>query len=247
MADLFVTLVRLAVWIVVTAAWAAVGFILWVPFLARVIAVYTAVVITSTLTGADLGRSEAALHTAISFYSEGFRRIFRLARHDGTVTEFKGTSINLVHFLLAVVHTLYSIAFWLGVLWTLGIRLPVRFPQLATAASLTHDEARELPGTWLDAGLADQARPFQFAAPSYLRMLAATPTRRAGTWQRRVESGQWAVRAETLWLVRGQGSQARAFKYRYAIKGDTLVLSDGGLRSLLAWSSSDIDQLLAVK
>ncbi len=45
---------RIIVWFVVTIIWSIVGLIFWIPFLARMIAIFTAAVVASTLTDADL-------------------------------------------------------------------------------------------------------------------------------------------------------------------------------------------------
>jgi hypothetical protein len=70
------TVVRAIMWIMfafVTVAWAAIGFILWVPLLVRATTVFSAMVVHATITAQRPDALRNHLESACRFYPEGFR------------------------------------------------------------------------------------------------------------------------------------------------------------------------------
>jgi hypothetical protein len=60
---------------IVLCVWAIVGFLLWIPLIARVIAVFVTSVTTSLYTQHDTANARSALDTATRFYVKGFTTI----------------------------------------------------------------------------------------------------------------------------------------------------------------------------
>lgn len=66
---------RLAVLVVALVIWSVVGFVFWIPFLIRQIAVFSALILHATLTNQDPSAAGVGLDLAVTFYANGFRKI----------------------------------------------------------------------------------------------------------------------------------------------------------------------------
>ena len=109
------------------AIWLVVGAIFWIPFLARMIAVFIVSVLSSASSGTSMKRAEHGLNTAVIFYVSGFQRI-----NEGINNIIEGRT-EIVHQPLIPQESIwtfaaqiaYTIVFWVSTLWLLGFRLPL--------------------------------------------------------------------------------------------------------------------------
>lgn len=103
-------IVRLAILLVTAAVWAIIGFIFWVPLLARSTAVFSALILYVTLTNQDHTRLGYQLEVATRFYIEGFRRIFEsLFKRVGAPPTGEPIKLQPLRVLL---ETMWTIGFW---------------------------------------------------------------------------------------------------------------------------------------
>ena len=61
--------------VIVLTIWSVVGFIFWIPFLARMIATFSGSVVAATFTGYDPSAARMGLESSVRFYSDGFALI----------------------------------------------------------------------------------------------------------------------------------------------------------------------------
>lgn len=103
----------------VLGVWAVVGFIMWVPLLARMIALYVASVTASLYTRHDPTSARLALATSINFYSAGFRQISE--QLNKTIPEHSPVLSNETTDWMAVLkEMLFTVLFWASVLLLFG-------------------------------------------------------------------------------------------------------------------------------
>lgn len=65
-------------WVLASALWAVLGFVLWVPYLTRQLALFLFVVPRVALTGGSAQAAETRLRDSAGFYRRGFDRIRNL-------------------------------------------------------------------------------------------------------------------------------------------------------------------------
>jgi hypothetical protein len=108
--------------LIVSLIWGVIGFVLWLPLLTRIIAVYCTVLIISQFKPHPLGPAANALDKAVSFYAVGFAKINEsLSRKtDGNSiydTQDVTDPIDPVGFLrAAAVDIIWLSIFWWGAL-----------------------------------------------------------------------------------------------------------------------------------
>lgn len=103
--------------------WSIIGAIFWVPFLARMVAIFTVSVLLSVTRGTALGSAEAGLNAGVNFYIEGFTRINEginniindNPRSESTVN-IDSESIQSIFIQLA-----YTLVFWCVTLLMIGV------------------------------------------------------------------------------------------------------------------------------
>jgi hypothetical protein len=99
--------------ILVLVVWAFIGFMLWVPFLARMISVYVYNVALAIYTGHQIGHAEQALEKALSFYVRGFELIAANLRRIRDHTPIAPTSESPTeNWDVAVKETAFATLFW---------------------------------------------------------------------------------------------------------------------------------------
>lgn len=111
--------IRLTILAITLVTWAAVGFIFWIPFLARSTAIFSAMIVYVTLVEADAKVLGSQLDRAIVFYVKGFRNIIDAvySPSDPNVIGTSGIRLWIGRFLL---ETLWTIVFWVGMLLPFG-------------------------------------------------------------------------------------------------------------------------------
>lgn len=99
--------------ILVLAAWAFIGFMLWIPFLTRMISAYVYNVALAIYTGRQIGPAEQALEKAVSFWVRGFELIAanlrRIRDHTPVVPTSESPTQN---WDIAVKETAFATLFW---------------------------------------------------------------------------------------------------------------------------------------
>ena len=111
-------LLKLPILAVTIAVWAVVGFLFWIPLLARTTAMFSVGILYATLTREDPAVYGHHLHTAIGFYPEGFRKTLDALYPDqenAPPTE----SDSPLHVGRLVLEAIWAGVFWLGILFTL--------------------------------------------------------------------------------------------------------------------------------
>lgn len=100
---------------IVLATWTVLGLLFWIPFLARMTAVFTGAVVASAFTNADLTGAEVGLDRATKLYVVGFKKINdvidSLSREapDATLAKpMSGLARKVVFFECA-----FALAFWI--------------------------------------------------------------------------------------------------------------------------------------
>jgi len=72
---------------IATVVWAVVGLLAWVPILLRGVAVYASAITASAFFKTDVVAAENLLHKSISFYLDGFTKIFAALSQSGSAQE----------------------------------------------------------------------------------------------------------------------------------------------------------------
>jgi len=108
--------IRLAALGINLAIWAIVGFICWIPLLARTTASLAAAVLVSTISRSDPSHLKLHFENAVSFYSRGFDTIFRVLGSERTPSwsadETKSPGVQWEKVLLELGWTVF---FWASV------------------------------------------------------------------------------------------------------------------------------------
>jgi hypothetical protein len=96
--------------------WAVIGFLLWVPLMGRMIAIFFSAIISTMFTGRDPTQARMALDYAVTFYSRGFELID--ASMSGTLRNNGPFLIPEGEHLWRVLRELlFAILFWLGIIF----------------------------------------------------------------------------------------------------------------------------------
>ena len=119
MIDTFHKFIKFVVMLIVLAAWAVIGFILWIPLLTRMMAYFVGMVAASSFRKINLQLAENSLNFAIEFYINGFRRILHLLSDNSAdidnISPMADTRpIGGLDFLKSVaVDVVWTIVFWI--------------------------------------------------------------------------------------------------------------------------------------
>jgi hypothetical protein len=97
------------IYIVALVIWTIVGFLFWIPFLARSIAAFSGMILYSALTGVDSKALGRQVEQAIEFYPVGFRRIGEALFGATGTTDAQPPVVKFDRFVLDIVWTLL---FW---------------------------------------------------------------------------------------------------------------------------------------
>src|SRR5712691_4674925 len=112
-----VLIIHYVVHCVVLVVWSVVGFLLWVPFLTRMILVFTGAVITTIYKNTDPTKAQKGLEAGVRFYIHGFELILASMRNElarDRVFE-EASEIGLFKVLVEVA---IAIVFWAGITLT---------------------------------------------------------------------------------------------------------------------------------
>jgi hypothetical protein len=110
-----VNLIRLVVAALCVALWAIVGLVVWIPLLLRSVLGFTLTILLANLTRWKPSAAGQALERAMSFYADGFRRIFRTF-DDAPESSHTGATPDLLRFGLEM---LWTAIFWGSAIWTI--------------------------------------------------------------------------------------------------------------------------------
>jgi hypothetical protein len=97
------------------AIWAIIGFLFWVPFLARAIAVFSSSVLYYTMTNRDASHLAPYLETAINFYSRGFKLIMSTFSNLESPQGTRATDLLPFQAARVMVEFLSAFLFWGGI------------------------------------------------------------------------------------------------------------------------------------
>lgn len=106
---------RIAVTVVALAIWGVIGFVFWVPLLARATASFSSLILYTTLVGSNPSGTAGALDAATNFYVRGFGNIFKAYEDRGS----SYGEADLFSFGKFVVEVLWALLFWGSFLSTL--------------------------------------------------------------------------------------------------------------------------------
>jgi hypothetical protein len=110
---------RIAVTVVALAIWGVIGFVFWVPLLARATASFSSLILYTTLVGSNSSGTADTLDAATNFYIRGFENIFK-AYEDRNPSNPEADVFAFGRF---VVEVLWAVFFWgsfLSTLYTVG-------------------------------------------------------------------------------------------------------------------------------
>ena len=114
-AEIFGLVVQYSLQVVALLVWLVVGFVFWIPLLARAIAGFCVTALYANLIAADVPNQK--LRHAAFFYTNGFRSIYRAI--DGLQSSEPETTASLrVEGLFS--QSLWTVLFWWVTLMTLG-------------------------------------------------------------------------------------------------------------------------------
>ena len=119
----------------VLSVWTVVGFIMWVPLLARMIALYVASVTASLYTKHDPTPARMALAISTDFYSAGFRQISEQLS-SAPPDHSPVLSNEATDWMAVLKEMLFTIFFWASILLLFGWWLVDRSSVIAWTFSL---------------------------------------------------------------------------------------------------------------
>jgi hypothetical protein len=98
--------------VIVMVVWSVVGFFFWIPLLARIITVYTAIVAAGVFSGNGISGANSMLEKASTFYIRGFYSIWSGGNGDekGGIPVYGDDMIKLGMEIIYSI-TFYSILF----------------------------------------------------------------------------------------------------------------------------------------
>lgn len=109
---------RVAVLLVALVIWGVMGFIFWIPFLIRQIAVFSVLILHATLTNQDPSAAGVGLDLAVTFYANGFRKIISAMYREGHSNSGGGMEFRPGRFIGEMV---WTAMFWLTTLFATGL------------------------------------------------------------------------------------------------------------------------------
>ena len=114
--QVFQQILRSLIGVIALVIWAALGFLFWVPILARVSVLYSTFLTASVFGPVSTKRAEGALHHGIVFYVDGFRRIISTIfwgnKRGGSGTDENVFLVLLRVLVYAVVEGAFALVFW---------------------------------------------------------------------------------------------------------------------------------------
>ncbi|MGC3970364.1 MAG: hypothetical protein QM775_24435 [Pirellulales bacterium] len=107
-------LLQILVGIVVLAVWTVVGTVLYIPLLARQVAVYSVVLSAASLGRGTIHQAQTALERAIEFLPNGFRIVSQTIRGNNVATSNSPYSNRApsVGFSYLIIEIAWSAIFW---------------------------------------------------------------------------------------------------------------------------------------
>ena len=111
MANQIIAFIRMAVLFITLLIWFVIGFIFWVPLLARTISVFSFSILHANITGTDASYYSSVLDKAVLFYIDGFRKILSAMQisHLDDETHMEIPTFHWIRFALEIATT---IVFW---------------------------------------------------------------------------------------------------------------------------------------
>lgn len=127
--------------IVVTMIWTVVGFLLWVPFLTRMMLIFMAAVVTTIYRNSDPSKAKMGLEHAMTFYIRGFEMIFASMQNrlEGRQFNPESPKISWVRVLIEVGFAVFfwgGIAIWWAVALNYGL---VKFSGVMPSANVVYE------------------------------------------------------------------------------------------------------------
>src|SRR5439155_15975451 len=86
------TVLYAVVYVFVGLLWAVIGFVIWVPFLTRMILIFTAAVVKSVYSESNMHNAERGLDAAVTLYIRGFQRVERPVTVEVIRASWRGES-----------------------------------------------------------------------------------------------------------------------------------------------------------
>lgn len=93
------------------------GFVFWIPFLIRQIAVFSALILHATLTNQDPCAAGVGLDLAVTFYANGFRKIISAMYQERQSGSGGGMEFRPARFIGEIV---WTAMFWVTTLFVTG-------------------------------------------------------------------------------------------------------------------------------
>lgn len=109
-------LLRFVVTLIVLTVWTVVGLAIYVPLMARSIAIYSIVLSAASLGHGNISRAQTALERSIEFFPRGYSLIWKLLSglgnsHASQFADDDQPSVNFGRFALEVT---WTVIFWWG-------------------------------------------------------------------------------------------------------------------------------------
>ncbi|WP_455756389.1 hypothetical protein [Sulfurimonas sp.] len=111
--------------ILIAIIWSVIGAIFWIPFLIRMITIFVISVLLSVTNGNSMGSAEHGLDAGVTFYINGFTKIFdsinNIINDNPSKPNTKLTDNNSLQTIL--IHLAYTFIFWLSTVAFIGYLL----------------------------------------------------------------------------------------------------------------------------
>jgi hypothetical protein len=121
---IIVKIVSFVIFIAVVSVWAVVGFLFWIPILARVTMIFSSLIFHAAITKQNPDSLKEYLDAAVSFYPNGFRTAYAIFSFDSTRIISEAPPLRY-RFDIIFYESFLSIVFWLSILWLIT-------PEIAT-------------------------------------------------------------------------------------------------------------------
>ena len=104
--------------IFISIIWSIIGAIFWIPFLLRMITVFVISVLLSVTKGSSMGSAEHGLNVAVTFYIDGFTKIFNSINNiiDGKPSEQNSKLMDKDLLKTMFINIGYTVIFWFSTL-----------------------------------------------------------------------------------------------------------------------------------
>ena len=111
MANHIIAFIRMAVLVITLIIWFFIGFIFWVPLLARTISVFSLSMLHANITGTDSSYYSSVLDKAVIFYVSGFSRIMETMQLR-SLNDETHLSMPTFHWTRFAIEVATTIIFW---------------------------------------------------------------------------------------------------------------------------------------